>query len=70
MGSELTCVESAILGGRTRMGEARGEEGGAEGERKGARKNWRAFISLAFASPPPHIASPILALPPKIAPLK
>jgi hypothetical protein len=52
MGSELTCVESAILGGRTRMGEARGEEGGAEGERKGARKNWRAFISLAFASPP------------------
>ena len=35
---KLACVAGAILGGRARVGEARGE---GKGERKGARKNGR-----------------------------
>ena len=38
IGVSLACVAGAILGGRARVGEARGE---GEGERKGARKNGR-----------------------------
>jgi hypothetical protein len=40
---KLACVAGAILGGRARVGEARGE---GKGERKGARKNGRGEMGI------------------------